>query len=441
MKARNFLSIAGLLLFVTMTACMKSQFMHEVNPQQVSSLDSPLDLYTLSWADEFTDTVLDTTQWKYRVGISQQSLQRVENVIPEDGKLRINLERVRETGQLTGGGIITKTPWRYGYYEVKVKMDGGQGWHEAFWTAGLCGFDDPNPTYDETTGQLEMDCFEHYAAYDEHTFTYGAIEWQPLQGGLNRDYDTVAENLAESYNTFGFEYTPDYLNYYYNGTLLKTVDMRVAPKHDFYLWLSCIATEADATDSGAVFFDYLRCYEITPANYALRKVPFIEYLDSLRGPQQSNGVDLWIEAEDFALINNWTKERDVDQAAVLRGFTQYDASRDSAALKARTVITVDSTASYTLWVRARDFSTAPGIRKFKVLINGQEAVGEFGTHGSEGYAWQNGGTFLLAAGTNLVELFDSSQYFARCDRLLLTTDTAFVPSGIGAISNVVHSVP
>lgn len=394
--------------------------------------------YALVWSDEFNATTFDTVSWKYRVGASGTSYQLASNVVLDSGKLRINLKK--ETYQnktYTGGGIITKTPRRYGYYEVRVKIDGGYGWHEAFWTSYLSGFDDPNPAWHFLPGRIEIDCFEHYAEHAGNYFTYGTIEWAPIHGNANRDYQTVVPNLSTSYNTFGFEYTPDYLNYFFNGNLLKTIDTRDLPAHDFYLWLTAIATKTDATDSGAVFFDYLRCYEISPAHYAVRKTQFINYLDSLRGTTQSAGRDLWIEAEDFKQRNNWTLERE-SNVKVIRGFSSFLAGRDSLELTASTGIVVDSAATYTLWVRSRDYTTGQGSRKFKVLINGVEATQVFGDHGVNGYAWENGGRFYLPAGPNKIQLFDHSQYYARCDRLLLTTDTSFVPQGLGGVRNATH---
>ncbi|NII29265.1 family 16 glycosylhydrolase [Pseudoflavitalea sp. X16] len=394
--------------------------------------------YSLVWADEFNAATLDTVNWKYRVDASGASYQRAANVVLDSGKVRINLKK--ETYQnktYTGGGIITKTPRRYGYYEVRVKIDGGYGWHEAFWTSYLSGFDDPNPAWHFLPGRIEIDCFEHYAEYAANYFTYGTIEWAPIHGNANRDYQTVVPNLSTSYNTFGFEYTPDYLNYFFNGNLLKTIDTRDLPAHDLYLWLTAIATKTDATDSGVVFFDYLRCYEISAENYAVRKTPFINYLDSLRGTTQSTGRDLWIEAEDFKQRNNWVLERE-SNVKVIKGFTSYVAGRDSLELTASTGIVVDAAATYTLWVRSRDYTTGQGSRKFKVLVNGVEATQVFGDHGVNGYAWENGGRFYLPAGPNKIQLFDHSQYYARCDKLLLTTDTNFVPQGLGGARNAIH---
>jgi beta-glucanase (GH16 family) len=393
--------------------------------------------YVLSTADEFTAPTLDTAMWKYRIGTAGLSFCRPENVVLDNGKLKVNLKRETYQGKnLTGGGVITKVPFRYGYFEVSVKMNAGHGWHDSFWTSWLSGFDDQNPAH-QVADKREIDCFERYPDYANNYFTYGTIQWTPIKGNANRDFQTVTQNLTTSYNTFGFECTPDYINYFYNGSLLKTIDARQLPQHDIFLWLTSIGEAADASDSVAVYFDYLRCYTIDAASYNTRKASFIAHLDSLKLPTHSAGKDLWIEAENFKNVSNWTKELD-ENALVLKGFTSYLASRDSAALTASTGLKVDSAATYRLWVRSRDASTAPGLRKFKVIINGQPANKQFGTHGVNGYAWQDGGLFTLPAGTSMAKIYDSSQYFARCDKLLLTTDMSFTPDGIGGNSNVVY---
>lgn len=450
MQMKPFIFI--LFCFIFLFGCERKELPPPGSIDETDMNESPLPGYTLAWADEFDATSLNLDRWKYRIGLSHESYQRPENVALEDGKLVIYLKREDHMGKsLTGGGIITKTQHGYGYYEVRAKLDGGWGWHEAFWTAAVCGFDDPNPMREEGTGRhFEIDCFEHYGKHGVNEFTYGAIERGPYQtligevfleqGPINRDFVTDTPDLTADYFTYGFEYTPDYLNYYFNGELLKTVDMRKEPKHDFYIWLSCIATEADATDIGKVYFDYIRAYTISSADYKARKGRFIDYLDKLRGPA-SNGTDLWIEAEDFVYPNNWIIERDqdIEQTKVLKGFTSRDPDRELEELKARTDIIVDEAGLYKLWVRSRDFDTQQGSRRFKVLVNGKESVQEFGTHGVNGYAWQPGGVFTLSKGLNTLCLLDLSQYHARCDRILLTTDLDFEPKLIGGFSNVEHS--
>ncbi|RGN36438.1 glycoside hydrolase family 16 protein [Bacteroides oleiciplenus] len=394
--------------------------------------------YKLVWADEFESSRLDTSKWRYRIGKSGTSYQRAENVSLKDGKLWIDLKKEPyKTMEYTGGGIISKFPVKYGYFEVSVKIDGGYGWHESFWTTWTSGFENQLPEYKEMP-RLEIDCFEHYTKHDQHIFSYGAIQWYPLHGDVNRDFKTTEEDLTQTYNTFGFEFTPDYLNYYYNGQLLKTVDTRALPQHDQYLWLSCIANQPDAVPSGLVSFDNIRYYKISKSDYNMRKTTFIEYLDSLKGPQSSSGTDLWIEAEDFTTQGLWTKKQDLNNV-VLCGVTDKDKPCNKDGLEATTHIKVKEPGTYYLWVRSRDFSASPAKRRFKVTVNGQITETEFGKHSKEGYEWEFGGTFSLPKGKISLGLLDTSQYYVRTDKLLLTTDSEFKPSGIGAPSNVKHS--
>ena len=73
-----------------------------------------------------------------------------------------------------------------------------------------------------------------------------------------------------------------------------------------------------------------------------------------------------------------------------------------------------------------------------VAVNGKASATRFGTHGNDAYDWQDGGVFSLPAGNAKVELIDTSQYFARCDRLLLTRDLIYVPQGPGGKENTEH---
>lgn len=443
----NFLMIAVILL----AGCEKQSFETSdvITGEDAMTYTATLPGYTLVWEDNFCGKTLDSTRWKYRTDCKFQSCQRPDNVVVNDDTLKILLEEENYQGKpFTGGGIITKQPSSYGYYEISAKLDDGYGWHQSFWAIGKSGFDDPDPIYADSTGaRIEIDCFEHYGDFPNTKFRYGAIDWSTLRGSsvymgsIGEGTYEATSDLSQDFHTYGFEYSPDYINYFFDGELLKTIDIRDAPQHDVYLWITSIASETNATGDGAMYVDYIRAYEISPSQYHVRKVEFLQYLDSLRGPQQSNGTDLWMEAEDFADINNWKVEKDIDRTVVLKGFTGFDATRDSTDLKATTGVVVDEPGVYRLWVRSRDFDTQQGARKFKMIVNGEVSPVEFGTHGEVGYEWQSGGEFTLDAGVNVLEIYDSSQYFARCDRILLTTDTSFEPERIGGFANTSHVDP
>jgi beta-glucanase (GH16 family) len=398
--------------------------------------------YKIVWADEFDGAKVNEADWVYRTTQREKvSICLPRNVSLEDGKLKIALKKEDYKGiPFTCGGLITKQRYHYGYYEVSAKMDGGRGWHEAFWTTHT---DDFNLSPSESVEpRIEIDVFEHYANHDAHEYSFGTIEWYPIKGGISRDLQKTEPDLAKTFNTFGFEITPDYLAYYFNGQMTRAVDLRDLPQNKFHLWLTCIATQLDATPSGAAWFDYLRCYSVdfNSPQYKQRRDALIAKLDKEQGGYTvgSKGHDIWAEAEDFSRPGGWKIERD-SLATVLRGHTGVQPTRAWNDLVARSMFSVLNAGQYRLWVRSRDFATnQPGKRSFRVAVEGKLAPSTFGTHGQEGYAWEDGGVFTLPEGLITVELIDSAQYHARVDRLLLTSDLNYKPTSLGARKNAEH---
>ena len=105
---------------------------------------------------------------------------------------------------------------------------------------------------------------------------------------------------------------------------------------------------------------------------------------------------------------------------------------------ATTTIKIPRDGNWRLWVRSKDFAATSGGRSFNVAVNGKASAKKFGAHGNEGFAWQDGGVFSLPAGNTKLELIDSSQYFPRCDRILLTRDLRYTPNGPGGKKNIEH---
>src|SRR5690606_18466459 len=146
------------------------------------------------------------------------------------------------------GGLITKNRFKFGYYEVSAKLSAVKGWHEAFW-GHWTSSNDPSTYFPgwQTAPRTEIDCFEHTAEYDNTTYTYGMYKitgvWPNEQStSIHRDMHFGTTDLTNQFNTFGFEYTPEYLNYFFNGDIIKTVDMREVEHQNFHLWLTAIAT-------------------------------------------------------------------------------------------------------------------------------------------------------------------------------------------------------
>ena len=95
--------------------------------------DGKLNHYQLIWHDEFDGDAVNTVEWNYRKGERFWSTQRPENVSVADGKLRLTLKKEKfGASEYTAGGLISKREFKFGYYETRLKMPRGKGWHTSF---------------------------------------------------------------------------------------------------------------------------------------------------------------------------------------------------------------------------------------------------------------------------------------------------------------------
>ncbi len=90
--------------------------------------------YQLAFSDEFNGTALDTGKWDYRTDSKMLSTQVPGNVGVSDGLLHLHLRKESAGGKAhTGGGVISRQLFRYGYYEARFRVPAGAGWHTSFW--------------------------------------------------------------------------------------------------------------------------------------------------------------------------------------------------------------------------------------------------------------------------------------------------------------------
>ncbi|MBN2270698.1 MAG: hypothetical protein JXN61_08795, partial [Sedimentisphaerales bacterium] len=135
-----------------------------------------------------------------------------------------------------------------------------------------------------------------------------------------------------------------------------------------------------------------------------------------------------IEAESFAHIGGW----EVDQ--------QFADQMGSPFLLAHGLgepvedavdkVELPQAGEYCLFVRTRDWVApwnAPGAPgRFQLLIDGKPLKTTFGTNGAE-WHWQDGGSVDIAGKQATIALHDLTGFDGRCDAIILTTDSAFVP--------------
>ena len=226
---------------------------------------APPAAYRLVWQDEFDGTVLDEAKWQYRTDTRYWSTQLPANVNVSNGMLNLRLNKETMGGvDYTAGGIISRDLFRYGYYEALMKVPPGGGWHTSFW---MMKANRP----DTDTVAIELDVLEN----DSVT---------PLKYGVNvhRHLPTPhvtfgsktvsTPSLSAGFHLLGCEFTAATIKYFFDGTLVQTVDATQFSHADMNIWLTSIAAPLGGTISvddtrlpAVAQFDYVRFYEPCPA--------------------------------------------------------------------------------------------------------------------------------------------------------------------------------
>lgn len=137
---------------------------------------------------------------------------------------------------------------------------------------------------------------------------------------------------------------------------------------------------------------------------------------------------IFLEAESFAAPGGWV----IDQQSmdVMGSAYMLAHGLGTPVADAVTPLEVPRTATYRVWVRTRDWTapwqvqSSPG--QFQLLVDQQPLTTTFGTEGAD-WHWQDGGTIRLKKGAFSLALHDLTGFAGRCDAILLTTDTKFIP--------------
>lgn len=230
-----------------------------------ASAAPPSSLYSLVFSDEFDGTSVNTSVWNYRTDAKGLSAQRSQNVTVGNGVMTINLKKEQYGGmQYTGGGLISKQPHRYGYYETRAKTMGGAGWHPSFWAMAGDG-----TTTAPANRRTEIDGFEFNSA-DPQTIHHNVHGW--LADGTKTTRGStynVGFDPSAGWHVYGFEWTEQQVKFYVDGALKYTgsYSPTCCTQHDYInIWLTAIALDTgsgvdDSALPGTVQFDYVRYYQ------------------------------------------------------------------------------------------------------------------------------------------------------------------------------------
>ncbi|NQU43307.1 family 16 glycosylhydrolase [bacterium] len=219
--------------------------------------------YVLLYEDNFEGNAVNEVDWSYRLGRREgggyiNGLNLKENVSVSDGALHIAVRQEMIDGELenTGGGLISKHQFGYGYYETLSRpFMAGRGVHSSFWQAG--GVQPNNGIFEIDSYEIDsktfMGCNNLYVHISPQG--YKAVPW-PCRANVPFAF------RSDGWLLDAYEYTPDGVIFYDNGREVARAEwneLTAAQK----VWLTalngCGKVDGDALP-GETVFKYFRYY-------------------------------------------------------------------------------------------------------------------------------------------------------------------------------------
>ncbi len=147
---------------------------------------------------------------------------------------------------------------------------------------------------------------------------------------------------------------------------------------------------------------------------------------------------IMLTPESYYDVGTWDLEGVVTgsfDCGVMRGMIPEadnaapEDGRPELTKNAKARINVVKDGKYRVFAHSRDYTSSyTSKRTFAIQIDGKQIGGLMGTHGNNGFSWQTAGDVDLTAGEHILELVDTSGFYARCDMILITDDMDYQPS-------------
>ncbi len=212
--------------------------------------------WKLVWNDEFDGDTLDSSKWSFRMHLMQQRHNTfTDEGAVLDGNSNLLLSLIEKDGQYysphlqTGsnyldrpGESFCKFTWpvanieqpkfmhKYGYYEIRCKLQTQPGWWSAFWLQSpIIG-----SSLDPVKSGVELDIMENFTrdgiiSHNNHWDGYGK-DHKHVGSGARKVEDT-----EDGYHLFGLDWSPKGYIYYIDGKESWRIDGPVSDIEEFIL--------------------------------------------------------------------------------------------------------------------------------------------------------------------------------------------------------------
>jgi beta-glucanase (GH16 family) len=241
--------------------------------------------WTLDWSDEFNDSVIDKTNWRFQVeeaGRFNEEWQRYtnsdKNAYIQDDCLVIKAIHESDShglDQYTSARLNTagKRSWKYGKIAASIKLPYGQGIWPAFWMLGV--------NIDENGGDTpwphcgEIDIFELYGTKDD-AVVEANIHYADQSGSHDQmgavPYHLEKGRFADDFHVFELEWNAQKVTWSVDGKQYASFSIEADDlsefHNEFFLLLNIAVggTYADYPNDTSTFpqfmyIDWVRVYK------------------------------------------------------------------------------------------------------------------------------------------------------------------------------------
>lgn len=287
-----------------------AQMIDEATPANALPLllNATVDNWLLDFSDEFNESTVNSLKWN----VLESSKSRAprpdlgiddwwwteDNVWQENGDLVLRVTK-EDHNTMHCGSVNSNDLYetKYGFFEARIKIaDASKGTHTAFWFQG-----DNMDNVDGTANDgAEIDVFES-AWLDDYTKSVIHIDGYGANHQANTKKYTIPGIHNGNYHTWGFHWTEDFMDTYYDGEFkVRYDDPKWVVQSPEFLWLS------DGASFG-IKGDYFTSEPVGTLTYA-----FVDYVRVWKSEFYDSSTELECEnlnssspsETDIQIINN-----------------------------------------------------------------------------------------------------------------------------------------
>ncbi len=261
MKKNNFLVVLSISL--VLLSCKETLLNSDNTVLNSTTFGPPVGQnYQLLFEDEFNGNSCDDN-WFPRVDSTYangKSRNRAENVSIENGMAEISYRQISNNPVVhTGGGLISRKLFGYGYYEARIKFfKQSKGFHQSFWSlaSGVTSFlrlSFEAGLYPRFSTVIEIDGVEFDSKpgsqIETNNLTY--IPTRRSQGARK------VGAPASEWVVIGYEWLPGKIKYYVDGILKDEINLTgdfnvYSPQN---IWITGLATPTFVSPETS-YFDF-----------------------------------------------------------------------------------------------------------------------------------------------------------------------------------------